>query len=97
LSGSDLGLNQGIDFVTEIIVVVRVTSRRYLNGSIESIRRAFAVSVSPLGINLIDFFLRSGVDNRLLYVSQIPRHDYVIELLPLRAERLAYKVVIGKQ
>jgi hypothetical protein len=69
LGGSDLGLNQGIDFVAEIVVVVGATSRRHLNSSVESVGRAFAVSVSSLRIDLIDFFLRSGVDDGLLYAS----------------------------
>jgi hypothetical protein len=69
LGGSDLGLNHSIDFVIEIIIVVRATSRRHLNRSIKSIRRAFAVSDSFLRINLINFFLRSGVDDELLYTS----------------------------
>ena len=94
LGSSNLGLNYSIDFITEIIVVIRVTSRRYLNSSIKSIRRVFAISA--IRINLIDFFLKSRVDNGLLYVSWVPRHDYVIELPPLRAERLAYKVVISR-
>jgi hypothetical protein len=68
-SSSDLGLNYSIEFITKIIVVIRVTSKRYLNSSIKSIRRAFAISVSPLRINLINFFLRSGVNDKLLYVS----------------------------
>jgi hypothetical protein len=93
LSSSDLGLNYNINFVTKIIIIVRAISRRYLNSFVKSIRRAFVVSVSSLGINLIDFFLRNKVNNKLLYVSQISRYNYVIELLPLRVKRLAYKVV----
>jgi hypothetical protein len=95
LGGSDLGLNQGIDFVAEIVVVVGAASRRHLNSSVESVGRAFAVSA--IRINLIDFFLRSGVDDGLLYVSWVPRHDCLIELPPLRAERLACEVVVGRQ
>jgi hypothetical protein len=69
LGGSDLDLNYSIDFVAEIIIIVRAASRRHLNRSIKSVRRAFAVSDSSLRINLINFFLRGGVDDGLLYTS----------------------------
>ena len=73
-----MGINLGVLIIAGIISVIITGSRRLLRGPVESVGRAFAVT--RIGVDLVDFLYRNSFGEGL-YVSQISRHDYLLNYL----------------
>jgi hypothetical protein len=75
LGSNNLGINLGVLIITGIISIIITGSRRLLKSPIKSIRQAFAIT--RIRVNLVNFLYRNS-SGKELYVSQISRHNYLL-------------------